>query len=134
MVQLFPTTYSMAETHSYSTLDDDEIEVNYVYMQFSKILGYIYRCISSLHISSKDSKASGKLCLNLNNAIVLQHFVLNSLSLTEFYCSLSVCISPIAKDSAYLQIWTTSYLSLSFQCLFLLNGLVNKLMSFVPSL
>ena len=36
MVQLFPTTYSMAETHSYSTLDDDEIEVNYIYMQFSK--------------------------------------------------------------------------------------------------
>lgn len=26
----------MAETHSYSTLDDDETEVNYVYMQFSK--------------------------------------------------------------------------------------------------
>lgn len=48
MVQLFPITYTIAETHSYSTLDDDEREMeNYVHMLFPKILNYIYRCISS---------------------------------------------------------------------------------------
>ena len=63
------------------------------------------------HISSKDSKGSVKLCLYL---IQSSYGILfkTILSLTERYCNLSACILPIAKDSAYLKIWTISYSSL----------------------